>query len=86
MSDQFYAVRYQLMPSNIHMLAIFSLEERAKAYAIHLLENENGGHNNPFLFEAGNFVAAIPANPSDLPHYYEDVTLQYVNNVIPKAY
>ncbi len=75
------------MPSDIHMLAIFSLEKQAMAYAIYLLENEQagGGHLRAFRFEIGNFVAVIPADPHDLPEHYNDVELEYVNNVIPKV-
>jgi len=87
MSDKFYAVRYQSMPSEMPMLAIFSLEEKAKNYAIYLLETEWVGGNIDlgFKFELGNFVAIIPTDPNNLPREYEGVELLYVNNVIPKV-
>lgn len=86
MSDKFYAVRYQSMPMNIHMLAIFSLEAEAKNYAIYLIEQEQGYFaGNAYTFDGGNFVGVIPADPSNLPHHYNDVELEYINNVIPKV-
>lgn len=86
MSDRFYVARYESVTKQ-HMLAIFSLETKAKDFAIYLIENEQAnGTLAAFEFEDGNFVTVMPADPSNLPHHYNDVELEYINNVIPKAY
>jgi len=87
MSDQFYAVHYQLSPG-AYRAAIFSLEEKAKNYATYLLETEktmNGDETTSFTYEIENFVAIIAVDSEALPYEYEGVELIYVNDTIPNA-
>ena len=86
MSDKFYGVHFQSVASEIHMVAIFSTEEKAKEYAIHLRRQATARRYQPYKFEIKNFVANIFVDEYKLPQHYEDLELVYVNDDVPKYY